>query len=159
MPKVSAEPIYIGCELFVRKGNALLLSLRGKSLYGGGTWCLPGGHMEHGERAVETACREAREELGAEISPTELRLASIADTFEHGKDTEHHVHFTFELRNPSWEPQNTEPDDCDELRYFPIDNLPANIFPPHEKILENYLANRLYEPSENNPRSDYDTHI
>jgi 8-oxo-dGTP diphosphatase len=145
MPKESTEPIYIGCELFVRKGNTLLLSLRSKKRYGAGTWCVPGGHMEHGERLVEAVCREALEELGARVGPSDLRLASIADTFRHGKDTEHHVHVTFELRDPSWEPRNTEPDDCDELRYFPLDSLPDNIFPPHKEIIANYLAGRLYD--------------
>lgn len=142
MPKESTEPIYIGCEVFVRKGDTLLLSLRSKKRYGAGTWAVPGGHMEFGERMIETACREIREELGGEASPKDLRLASIVDRHQPG--TEHHVHVTFELLDPAWEPRNTEPEDCDELRYFPLDDLPENIFPPHQEIIENYLANRLY---------------
>lgn len=142
MPKISTEPIYIGCELFVRKGDMLLLSLRSKKRFGAGTWALPGGHMEFGERMIETACREAREELGGQVNPQELRLASIVDTYHPGG--EHHVHVTFELQNPSWEPRNTEPDDCDELRYFPLDDLPENIFPPHREIIKNYLAGTFY---------------
>lgn len=142
MPKQSTEPIYIGCELIVRKDNQILLGLRGKRRYGAQTWGLPGGHMEHGERLVETARREAQEELGAHINPSELRLISIVDSYTPGK--EHHVHVTFEVRDPKWEPRNTEPEDCDELRYFPLDNLPENIFPPHREIIKNYLAGKLY---------------
>lgn len=38
-----------------------------------------------------------------------------------------------------------EPESCDEWKYFPIDQLPDNFFPPHKKIIENYLAKRLYK--------------
>jgi 8-oxo-dGTP diphosphatase len=72
MPKESTEPIYIGCELIIRKGDQLLLGLRSKRRFGANTWALPGGHMEHGERLIETACREAREELGMHIGAHEF---------------------------------------------------------------------------------------
>lgn len=146
MPKISTEPIYIGCEVLVRKGNALLLGLRGKNIYGGGTWGLPGGHLEYSERAIETACREIAEEVGGTAEPKDLRLASIVDTPPNQEiGAQHHVHITFELREPKWEPRVTEPDECDEWRYFPLDDLPSNILPSHRPIIENYLSGRLYQ--------------
>ena len=32
------------------------------------------------------------------------------------------------------EPENAEPDDCDEIGWFDLSDLPENIFPPHQKI-------------------------
>ncbi len=141
MPKESTEPIYLGCELVIVKGNEVLLGRRGKHIFGGGTWELPGGHLEFGERLVEAACREAKQELGADLTPDDLKLISIVDDHEPG--TQHHVHVSFELKDPSWEPQVLEPD-CEEWRYFPLSKLPEDLFPPHGPIIENYLNNRLY---------------
>jgi 8-oxo-dGTP diphosphatase len=142
MPKISEEPIFIGCELIVRRGDSVLLGLR-KNTYGAGTWALPGGHMEFGERLIEAACREAMEELGAKVQPSELRLASLVDVVRPG-EAEQHVHVSFELRDPVWEPRLMEPDQCEEWRYFPLDALPDNFFPPHRGIIANYQEQRLY---------------
>ena len=38
-----------------------------------------------------------------------------------------------------------EPDRCEEWRYFPLGNLPKNVFPPHKGIVANYLHGRLYD--------------
>ncbi|HYH74839.1 MAG TPA: NUDIX domain-containing protein [Candidatus Saccharimonadales bacterium] len=130
----------IGCELFIRKGDMLLLGLR-KNCFGAGTWALPGGHLEYNERMVETACREAKEELGADIAPSELRLASLVDN----SADKHYIHATFELKDPQWEPQLMEPECCEEWRYFPLDQLPENFFAPHQPIIANYLSGTLYQ--------------
>ena len=142
MPKKSTEPIFIGCELIVRKGDCILLGKR-KNCFGAGTWGLPGGHLEFGERLVEAACREAKEELGAHVTPRDLKLVSIADTLQ-PEAIEHHVHVTFELTEPSWEPRLCEPDACEEWRYFALKKLPGELFLPHKSIIANYLKNRLY---------------
>jgi len=142
MPKVSEEPVLIGCELFIRKGDKLLLGLRGKACYGAGTWALPGGHLEFGERLDEAACREIKEELGAHVSPEQLRLASLVDDIRAGGP--HYIHVSFELKNPKWKPRIMEPESCDEWRYFPLDHLPERFFPPHALIIQNYLKYTLY---------------
>jgi 8-oxo-dGTP diphosphatase len=143
MPKQSTEPILIGCELLVRKDGRLLLGLRGKACFGAGTWALPGGHLEFGERLVEAGCREVKEELGAEVSPHDLQLVSIVDDYQE-KTKKHYVHVSFEILEPSWQPRIMEPDECDEWRYFDLDDLPANFFPPHTGIIKNYLQKTLY---------------
>lgn len=134
----------VGCELFARRGDTLLLGLRGKACFGAGTWALPGGHLEFGEKLSEALRREAKEELGATISADELRVVSIVDDPRPNLGT-HFVHISFEVTEPTWEPRIMEPDECDEWRYFPLDKLPDNIFPPHTAIIENYRAKRLYK--------------
>lgn len=142
MPKVSETPTLVGCELFVRKGDSILLGMR-KNCYGAGTWALPGGHLEFNERLIDAICREAKEELDATIKPDELKLVSIVDDLQPENDL-HYVHISFELKNPSWEPCIMEPDHCEEWRYFPLKDLPSNFFPPHQGIISNYLNQRLY---------------
>lgn len=133
----------IGCEVFIRKGDMLLLGKRHPNIYGGGTWALPGGHLIYNERLVDAICREIKEELGAIVQPEQLRLASVVDGII--TDKNHYVHCTFELREPDFEPQLMEPDSCEEWRYFPLDALPENILAPHKLILKNYLAQRIYQ--------------
>lgn len=135
-------PTLVGCELFVRKGDNILLGLR-KNCYGAGTWALPGGHLEFSERLVDAICREADEELGANIKPSDLELISIVDDLQ-PQNNLHYVHVSFELKDPQWEPRIMEPDRCEEWRYFSIRELPKNFFPPHKGIIENYLKQRLY---------------
>jgi 8-oxo-dGTP diphosphatase len=133
----------IGCEVFIRKGDKILLGKRGQAAYGTGTWALPGGHLERDEKLVEAICRELKEELNADVTPDKVKLVSIVDDIN--KDAgSHYLHITFELLDPDFEPERMEPDYCDEWRFFDLKDLPENFFPPHKGILENYLTERLY---------------
>jgi 8-oxo-dGTP diphosphatase len=143
MPKDSVEPINIGCELLVSKGNKILLGLRGRKIFGAGTWALPGGHLEFNERLIDAACREAKEELGATVTPKELKLVSVFDSLPE-EGALHYIHITFEIKNPQWQPRVMEPEECDEWRYFELDDLPDNFLVPHKGILDNYRNKRLY---------------
>jgi 8-oxo-dGTP diphosphatase len=147
MPKISAEPVLVGCELLIRKDGKLLLGLRGRKCFGAGTWALPGGHLEFGESLIAAACREVKEELGAEVKPGQLRLASIVDDLPLD-GSPHYIHVSFEMKNPGWQPRIMEPDECDEWRYFELDNLPTNFFPPHKGIVDNYLNQKLYSTTQ-----------
>jgi 8-oxo-dGTP diphosphatase len=142
VPKETATPTLVGCELFLRRGDSILLGLR-KNCYGAGTWALPGGHLEFNERLVDAICREAEEELGSVIKPKELKLVSIVDDMQ-PQNNLHYVHISFELKEPAWEPRIMEPDRCEEWRYFALDELPKEFFLPHKGIIENYLQKRLY---------------
>ncbi len=133
--------VKIGCEIFIREGDRILLGKR-KNCFGAGTWALPGGHLERGERAAETICREMMEEMNAKIAPENLKLVSVVDDI---CSNDHYLHLSFELRNPNFTPEIAEPDLCEEWRYFAVDELPMdNLFLPHKQILKNYLGDRLY---------------
>ncbi|HEX8763303.1 MAG TPA: NUDIX domain-containing protein [Candidatus Saccharimonadales bacterium] len=138
------EPhVKVGCEVVIRKGNQILLGKR-KNIYGDGTWALPGGHLEPNERLVDAICREIKEELDGNVSPTDLKLVSIVDGIPGANGNTHFIHVTFELLDPAFEPQLMEPDMCAEWRYFDLSALPEELFPPHKDIFANYLAQRLY---------------
>lgn len=132
----------IGCELFWRNKDKILLGLR-KNCYGAGTWALPGGHLEFNERLVDALCREAKEEMGIKISPSDLKLISIVDDLQ-PENNLHYVHVSFEMHNSHLQPQLMEPDRCEEWRFFHVDELPQKFFPPHQGIIENYFNNQLY---------------
>jgi len=67
-----AEKVHVGVGAIVELHNSLLLVQRGgKQSYahGYGKWALPGGWMEFGETAFDTARREVEEETGLIVRP------------------------------------------------------------------------------------------
>jgi 8-oxo-dGTP diphosphatase len=60
----------VGVLVYNSAGKVLLMKRAGA--YGAGTWAPPGGHVEFGETAVETARREVKEETGIDIGNIEV---------------------------------------------------------------------------------------
>lgn len=131
--------IKIGCEIFIKKDDAILLGQR-RNCYGEGDWALPGGHLEYGESLINGAKRELKEELG--IDALDLDIITIAENI---KSDNHYIHISFILRDYVGEIQCMEPNLCYEWKFFNISDLPQNIFEPHKKILETFFENVLYK--------------
>jgi 8-oxo-dGTP diphosphatase len=51
---MSNRSIKIGCEVFIKKQDTILLGKR-RNCYGEGTWALPGGHLEYSETLIDAA--------------------------------------------------------------------------------------------------------
>lgn len=69
--------------------------------------------------------REAREEAGIEIAPSYLE---VVGAMHFGGEKEY---ISFFLRASVWpgDVTNMEPDECDDLRWFSMDDLPDNTIP------------------------------
>jgi len=65
------------------RGRELLLMKRSGGV-GAGGWFLPGGHVEAGERPVDAAVRELREETGIVLAAAALSLAEVMSYAAHG---------------------------------------------------------------------------
>lgn len=98
--------------LLIRRGKAPRL----------GEWTLPGGRIEPGERAVDAALRELREETGVEAEIT--GLIDIVDGLfpEAGM---HYVLIDYAARWLSGEPVGA--DDALEARFVPLDQVDSLI--------------------------------
>ncbi len=97
------------------KGDQVLLIRRGKPPRMG-EWSLPGGRIEPGERAVDAALRELREETGVEAEI--LGLVDVIDGLfpEHGR---HYVLIDYAARWVSGDP--VAGDDAAEAAFMPIE--------------------------------------
>lgn len=101
------------------RGDEVLLIRRGRPPRQG-DWSLPGGRIEPGERAIDAALRELREETGVEAEITGL-LDVVDGVFpEAGR---HYVLIDYAARWVSGEP--VAGDDALEARFAPLDQVEA----------------------------------
>lgn len=101
------------------RGDEVLLIRRGQPPRRG-DWSLPGGRIEPGERAIDAASRELREETGVEAEIT--GLIDVVDGLfpEAGR---HYVLVDYAARWVSGEP--VAGDDALEARFVPLDQVEA----------------------------------
>ena len=96
-----------------------------------GTWALPGGKLEFWEKLSDCARRELLEETGL-IAKKVKFLQLINDMRE--EDESHCVHLQFLAEDTNGDPKLMEPNKCYGWEWFPLDNLPENIFIGHQKF-------------------------
>lgn len=117
-------PFHIGvCGVIISEEKILLLK-RSLSIFGGGFWCLPAGHVERGESAQAALIRELNEELGIECFLENLDFMHVAHVRSHERE-----YVTFYFRVNAWQGEiyNSEPDKHDELLWCDWNNLPDNL--------------------------------
>jgi len=124
------RPITIGVRLLlVKEGQVLLV----RHVYQNG-WFLVGGGANRHETLEQTARREAHEEAGAELG--KLRLFGIFSHFPEGR-TDHITVFACEDFTVSGQSDA----EIEELRFFPLDQLPPDIRPGNARRVEEYRQN------------------
>ena len=137
----------VGVGVLVLRNNKVLLGLRNANaakassdLNGEGTWTMPGGKIDLGEKLVETAARELQEETG--LTASALTAFCVQDDIT---DIAHYttIGFTATLHAGD-EPQVMEPDEIGQWRWFALNNLPPNLYAPSQKMIQKYQAGLMY---------------
>ncbi|MEI9913428.1 MAG: NUDIX domain-containing protein [Candidatus Saccharibacteria bacterium] len=94
-----------------------------------------------GERLHLVLCpREAFEEAGIKIDPKNLEFTHVM----HRMSSEERIDFFYTAKSWGGSPVNKEPDKCDDLSWFPLDNLPDNIIPYVAYAIESYKKGIKY---------------
>ncbi len=114
----------VGVGILIIKDNKILLGKR-KNAHGADTWAPPGGHLEFGESWQDCAKREVFEETGIEIVNVTL-YAVTNDVFT--QENKHYVTIFMITNTFLGEPKIMEPEKCESWSFFPIDQLPDNLF-------------------------------
>jgi 8-oxo-dGTP pyrophosphatase MutT (NUDIX family) len=123
------RPITLGIRVMLIQNNQVLL-VRHTYIEG---WYLPGGGVKRGETLDQAARREAHEETGATLN--NLRLLGAYTNFKEWK-SDHGILFLSNDFTTTSEHDN----EIAEIRFFPLDDLPADLMPGHRRRLEEYRA-------------------
>ncbi|MBU4224787.1 MAG: NUDIX domain-containing protein [Chloroflexi bacterium] len=122
------RPVTVGVRLLlIEEGQVLLI----QSTYQNG-WYLVGGGVKRNETLAEAARREAQEEVGATLGA--LELFGVYSNFYDFKN-DHVAVFVctdFSLTGKM-------DGEIQELQFFPLTDLPADIAPGHKRRIQEYL--------------------
>lgn len=131
--------------LILIKEGKVLLAKRANTGYEDGKYSLPGGHGEEGETMCEGALRESAEEIGSIIKKEDMRFVlsqhRICDD-----SSNPHARIGFYFSPTQWEgdPQNLEPEKCDDVRWFPLQALPQNMVEHTKEALLAVMHGKKY---------------
>jgi len=128
-------------HLFLIRDGKVLLLRRFNTGYEDGKYSVIAGHLEGDEEVKAAAIREAREEVGIEISPSDLQVVGVM----HRKSNDERVDFFLATTSWSGEITNREPDRCDQLAWFDFDRLPGNVIPYVGRALDNYRRRNWFD--------------
>ncbi len=122
------------------KENQLLLNKRSDN----GQWGLPGGFMELGETVQDTARREVFEETGLRLGKLELFGIYSGQRFDktfQNDDQVSMVKHVFTCHEFSGNLLTSNSESMDN-KFFPIDQLPENLFTDHLEIIQDFLSGK-----------------
>ena len=128
-------------HMFFVEQDRILLLKRVNTGYHDGDYSVPAGHIEANESVIAAAIREAAEELGITVSPSSLSIVQAM----HRKSSRERVDFF--LRVTAWQGtiRNHEPNKCEALQWFPLQELPENTIPYIRRAIQNYVKNISFD--------------
>ena len=118
----------------------ILMLRRANTGWQDGNYSLVAGHAEENEAITTATIREAKEESGVEIKPEDLQLKVVM----HRIDDREQLDFFFEPTKWQGKIKNVEPDKCDDLSWFSLDNLPPNTIPYIREAIRCYRGGIIY---------------
>lgn len=130
--------------LVLRKDNQVLLLRRANTGYQDGKYGLVAGHLDGDELATAAMVREAKEEAGVTVRPEDLRFAHVAHRLSRNQPGQERVDIFFEATEWQGEVVNVEPEKCDDLSWFDIDDLPENMLPFVKLVLTDIAQGKQY---------------
>ncbi len=102
-----------------------------------------GGSVEFGESLAQAAQREAKEEVGLDVS--DLDMISVSDEMKYiDTNDKHFVVLGFVAKTTIGDPQLMEPDKFVRWEWFNIEQLPENIFEGSRFMIVNYKNKTFY---------------
>ena len=120
--------------LILIQDGKVLLSKRKNTGWEDGNYTLVSGHLDGDESVFDAMVREAKEEAGILIKPSDLEVVGVV----HRKANYEYIDFYLTVKKWEGEIQNMEPHICEELRWFPLSELPGNMVLSMRQGLENF---------------------
>ena len=128
------RPVRVGVRVMMIKDDQVLL-VRQTYIPG---WFMPGGGLKRGETLEQAARREAREEVGAEL--TDIQFMGAYTGFKEWK-TDHNIVFI----SQDFTMNGRHDREIAEVCFFHLNDLPEGLWPGHRRRLEEVQA-RMEHP-------------
>jgi ADP-ribose pyrophosphatase YjhB (NUDIX family) len=122
--------------LILIKEGKILLARRYKTGWMDGNYSLIAGHLDGKEKVSDSMIREAYEEAGIKIAKKDLIPLKVLH--RNSTDDKEYMDFFFVAERWEGEPTIKELDKCDDMSWFPVENLPENTLPYVKDVIENY---------------------
>jgi 8-oxo-dGTP diphosphatase len=131
--------------LVLIRENRILLSRRFNTGFQDGQYSFPAGHLSNDEETLSQAMiREAREEIGVQINASDLELVHVMHRKQIEPTGERRINLFFTAKKWKGKPMIMEPDKCDDLRWFELDDIPANTIPYIRQVISCLRKNIRY---------------
>lgn len=133
--KMGIFSVPVSVHLLLIKENKILLMRRKNTGYADGLYSMPAGKLEPKESVENAIIREVKEEINIDIKNETLKAIQVMN--RNGIDRER-IDYFFSVDRWNGEINNNEPNKCDDLKWFDIDDLPENIIPYIREAISNY---------------------
>lgn len=127
-------------HLFLFQEDKTLLLLRKNTGYEDDKYSVIAGHLDPDEPIKIAMVREAYEEAGIKIQIDNLEMIHVI----HRRDVQDRIAFFFTCKTWEGEIINNEPDKCEELKWFSLNQLPENIVSYVRQAFKNYSEKIVY---------------
>lgn len=134
----------------LRKGDEVLFLRRQNTGFMDGKLGLPAGHLEANESLVEGMIREAKEEVGVNISADDAGYVFTGHRYE-PESIYDYIDCYFLVEQWQGEPVNNEPEKASGLEWVNINELPSDVIPYEIDHLSAWLVGETYVSK---PRED-----
>ncbi len=129
------------CHLILIEKNQILLLRRYNTGYEDGNYSVVAGHIDGNESVITAMRREAFEEAGIDIKENDLEIVHVMHRRTKERES---IDYFLTCKNYSGQIQIMEKDKCDELAFYPLNELPMNVIPYVRKAIEYCQNNKMF---------------
>lgn len=124
--------------LVVIRDDKVLMLRRFNTGFQDGKYGLVSGHLDGNETFRQCMIREAKEEAGINLKEENMKVVHVMHRNEKANPVEIRERVDIFIKVEKWEGkiQNMEPQKCDDLSWFPLNNLPKSTIPYIKFVLE-----------------------
>ncbi|MCA9329689.1 NUDIX domain-containing protein [Candidatus Saccharibacteria bacterium] len=140
MTKSSKFKLPVIVLLLLTRDKEVLLMRRQNTGWGDGSYDLVAGHVDGQESLQVALAREALEEVNITISQDDVEFMHL---LHYVGETEY-MYVFFKAEKWRGTPKIMETEKCDDLRWFPLSELPDNLLPITRDVLHKYKNNVPY---------------
>jgi len=125
--------------LVLIKNNKILLQRRFNTGYEDGKYSIVAGHVDKGETFTEAIIREVKEETGIILQAEDL---SVVHVMNRNIQNNERIDIFFIAEKWTGNIENKEPNKCDDLSWFDLNDIPNNVI-PYIKEAINHIKDKV----------------